>query len=803
MPGDAQGSWVNLGLDGKNRLIASDQFGPLYRFPAPAPGKRLQAADIEEIPAKIRAVNGMLWAFDSLYVGVNDYEDRSKSGLYRLTDSNGDDHLDHVQLLRHISARGDHGVHAVKLAPDGKSIFLICGNNAEPVPADIYRISNHWGEDHLLPRMPDGRGHNRHRLAPGGIIYKVSPDGTHWEVYSSGYRNIFDADFNADGELFTYDADMEYDFNTPWYRPTRVNHVVSGSDYGWRNGTGKWAEWYADSLPAAVNIGPGSPTGVAFGYGAKFPAKYQKALFIQDWSWGKLYAVHLEPRGSSYMGEKENFISGVPLPLTDLVIHPDDGAMYFTIGGRRVQSGLYRVTYTGGEDTSPVYVYPGTEGQRDRALRRSLESYHGRMGNGAIPFAWDHLDHDDPFIRNAARAALESQPPSSWSEKAFGEKHPGQKIQSLLALTRVWGTDPFHREESDPPVNRKSGSRILSALAEIDYGSLSERNRQALVRTYHVALNRFGFPDDDLIDKIIHQLDPHFPAQTQESNRLLCEVLVYLQAPSAAKKAIGLLNSAITQEEQMEYARSLRMLRNGWTHALRTNYFEWFLKAANYRGGASFVQFMTRIRADAVATLTEQDKIDLREILMRKPEAKSPLEAATATLAGRITSTNWTVDDLSRVGDHMRGRDFERGRKMFAATACFSCHRFNNEGGANGPDLTSAGHRYSPRDLLDQIVNPNKEINEQFVPVQVTQLEGQTVYGIIVNLNRDMIQINTDLANPDQRIGLDRKRIKSINPSPVSPMPPGLLNRLEKEEIFDLVAYILSGGNPEDKRFSN
>lgn len=803
MPGDAQGSWVNLGLDGKNRLIASDQFGPLYRFPAPAPGKRLQAADIEEIPAKIRAVNGMLWAFDSLYVGVNDYEDRSKSGLYRLTDSNGDDHLDHVQLLRHISARGDHGVHAVKLAPDGKSIFLICGNNAEPVPADIYRISNHWGEDHLLPRMPDGRGHNRHRLAPGGIIYKVSPDGTHWEVYSSGYRNIFDADFNADGELFTYDADMEYDFNTPWYRPTRVNHVVSGSDYGWRNGTGKWAEWYADSLPAAVNIGPGSPTGVAFGYGAKFPAKYQKALFIQDWSWGKLYAVHLEPRGSSYTGEKENFISGVPLPLTDLVIHPDDGAMYFTIGGRRVQSGLYRVTYTGGEDTSPVYVYPGMEGQRARALRRSLESYHGRMGNGAIPFAWDHLDHDDPFIRNAARAALESQPPSSWSEKAFGEKHPGQKIQSLLALTRVWGTDPFHREESDPPVNRKSGSRILSALADIDYGSLSERNRQALVRTYHVALNRFGFPDDDLIDKIIHQLDPHFPAQTQESNRLLCEVLVYLQAPSAAKKAIGLLNSAITQEEQMEYARSLRMLRNGWTHALRANYFEWFLKAANYRGGASFVQFMTRIRADAVATLTEQEKIDLREILMRKPEAKSPLEAATATLAGRITSTNWTMDDLSRVGDHMRGRDFERGRKMFAATACFSCHRFNNEGGANGPDLTSAGHRYSPRDLLDQIVNPNKEINEQFVPVQVTQLEGQTVYGIIVNLNRDMIQINTDLANPDQRIGLDRKRIKSINPSPVSPMPPGLLNRLEKEEIFDLVAYILSGGNPEDKRFSN
>ena len=110
-----------------------------------------------------------------------------------------------------------------------------------------------------------------------------------------------------------------------------------------------------------------------------------------------------------------------------------------------------------------------------------------------------------------------------------------------------------------------------------------------------------------------------------------------------AEKAIGLLNDAITQEEQMEYARSLRMLRNGWTTPCAVNYFEWFLKAANYRGGASFVQFMTRIRADAVATLSEQEKIDLKGILMRKPEAKSPLEAATATLAGRTTYTNWTV----------------------------------------------------------------------------------------------------------------------------------------------------------------
>lgn len=800
VPGDKQGSWVNLGLDGKNRLIASDQFGGLYRFPAPAPGKTLVASDIEKVPAEIKAVNGMLWAFDSLYVGVNDYEDSSKSGLYRITDSDGDDHLDHVELLRHIPARGDHGVHAVKLSPDGKSLFLICGNNAEPTDVDRENISN-FGEDHLLPRMPDGRGHNRSRLAPAGIIYKVSPDGKHWERYSMGYRNIFDADFNADGELFTYDADMEYDFNTPWYRPTRVNHVVSGTDYGWRNGTGKWAEWYADSVPATVNIGPGSPTGVLFGYGAKFPAKYQNAFFIMDWSWGKLYSVFLEPKGSSYTGYKEDFISGVPLPLTDMVIHPEDGAMYFAIGGRRVQSGLYRVTYVGDEDTSPAMKK--SAGQKERDVRIVLEQFHGKQDDRAVQLAWRYLDHEDPFIRNAARSALESQPAINWGRRAFREQNAAKKIQALLALTRVRGIDPFHRTDSDPAQNNMQGARILGALSDIDYESLDEQDRQALVRTYHVAINRFRGAETDLAGKIISQLDPHFPADNQESNRLLCETLVYLQAPNVAQKAITLLENATTQEEQMEYARSLRMLKTGWTNALRTSYFEWFLKAANFRGGASFVAFIQNIRNDAELTLTNKEKTDLAELLNREPEIKSPLEAAMSALAGRTNFTDWKLEDLSDAADNMTGRDFARGRRMFAATACFSCHRFNNEGGATGPDLTSSGGRYSPHDFLDQIINPSKEINEQFVPVQVTMLDDSTVHGVIVNLSKDRVMINTDLTNPNQRTSVDRKLVKSLDPSPVSPMPPMLLGRLEKEEIFDLVAYVLSGGNPEDKRFES
>ena len=87
---------------------------------------------------------------------------------------------------------------------------------------------------------------------------------------------------------------------------------------------------------------------MAFGYGAKFPAKYQRALYCMDWAYGKLYAVHVVPDGAGYRATFEPFVEGKAWDGTDVVVNRD-GAMYVTIGGRGTQSGLYRVIYTGKE----------------------------------------------------------------------------------------------------------------------------------------------------------------------------------------------------------------------------------------------------------------------------------------------------------------------------------------------------------------------------------------------------------------------------------------------------------------------
>ena len=188
VPKDKEGSWVSMCADPKGRLIVSDQYGPLYRVTPPALGGKAEDTKVEKIDAPIGEAQGLLWAFDSLYVVVNKGA-RYESGLYRVRSSKDDDRLDEVKLLRKINGGGEHGPHAVLLSPDGKSLYVVCGDGTKMMDLAGSRVPRHWGEDHLLPRMPDGNGFMAGVLGPGGCIYKVDPEGKNWELITTGFRN--------------------------------------------------------------------------------------------------------------------------------------------------------------------------------------------------------------------------------------------------------------------------------------------------------------------------------------------------------------------------------------------------------------------------------------------------------------------------------------------------------------------------------------------------------------------------------------------------------------------------------------
>src|SRR5262249_13859167 len=250
------------------------------------------------------------------------------------------------------------------------------------------------------------------------------------------------------------------------------------------------------------------------------------------------------------------------------------------------------------------------------ALRHRLEAFHGQRDPAAVDAAWPHLGHEDRFVRYAARTAIEHQDPKTWKERALKETDPAKALGALLALVRATTQDPFHhpRKPGDPVPGAELESPILDALERLGWEKLTDSQRLDLLRIYAVLFNRTGKPDETARQKLIARFDRQYPARGRELNADLCQLLVYLEAPDVVAKSLRLMAEAPTQEEQIEYARSLRVLAKGWTPTQRKEYFEWYRKAANFKGGASLGGFFRLMKADAVATITEKEKAELKPI---------------------------------------------------------------------------------------------------------------------------------------------------------------------------------------------
>ncbi|MEZ6014445.1 MAG: c-type cytochrome [Planctomycetota bacterium] len=805
VPRDTEGSWVALTKDDRGRLYASDQGGKgIYRITPAAIDTAGATTRVERVDVGVSGAQGMCWAFDSLYVNVNG------QGLWRIRDTDGDDQLDSAENLIPLGNGGEHGPHAVMKTQDGQGLYFIAGNHTEAPPFQGSRAPSNWREDLLLPRLWDARGHARGILAPGGWIARCDPDGKNIEIVSSGYRNQYDIAVDANGEMFTYDADMEWDIGLPWYRPTRVCHVTSGSEFGWRSGTGKWPAYYEDSLPPVLDIGPGSPTGITFGTGAKFPARYQRALFILDWTFGTIYALHLEPKGSSFVATKEDFVWSKPLAVTDTVIG-DDGAMYFAVGGRGSASALYRIVYRGQEATVPVGPLEADGAAEARALRHQLEAFHGHEDPTALDAAWPHLASTDRFVRFAARIAVENQPVATWRARALAERRPQAAVAALTALARQGAPEDL--------------ASIVAALGRNDLRvwlrtPAFEPQVLGVLRAYELAFARLGPPDDALRLRALGALEPLFPGASNAVNSELAALLTYLRSPTVVAKTLAQMALETPTElppwaeliqrndsyggpiakmldnmpplQDIHYALVLRNATEGWTLPMRKAYFDFFPEAAQHPGGMSYGGFLENIRADAEDTLSPSERRSLATSLGRSLIEAIAVDVTPPQGPGR----EWTVAAASAaLGAQLSGRDYDRGRNLFHATSCSACHRFDGEGGAIGPDLTTVANKFSLADLLEAIVEPSKVISDQYGSHIVMDKDGQIAEGIMVEDGEELrVYLRDYSAEP---VVFERADVTAIRESPLSQMPAGLLDSLNPEELKDLVAFLMSGG---DKR---
>jgi putative heme-binding domain-containing protein len=249
--------------------------------------------------------------------------------------------------------------------------------------------------------------------------------------------------------------------------------------------------------------------------------------------------------------------------------------------------------------------------------------------------------------------------------------------------------------------------------------------------------------------------------------------------------------------ENIHYAYCLRRVQDGWTLEARKFYFSWLKDTMTKSGGKSFVGSIRAIREDAIKHLTKEDAAavswllgDVETVdLSKLPTAKGP-------------PVVWTVDSaMALFKEGLHGRNFENGKKMFSAGRCIACHRFQGEGGYSGPDLGSVGQRFSIRDMLVSICEPSDSVSEQYYASLVKLKDGESLYGRVIYKNDKEIAVAPNPYNLGELVKKSADSVKSIEPSQISMMPPGMIASMNKDELRDLMAYLISGGNKEHAVF--
>jgi putative heme-binding domain-containing protein len=483
--------------------------------------------------------------------------------------------------------------------------------------------------------------------------------------------------------------------------------------------------------------------------------------------------------------------------------------MYVTIGGRGGQSALYRITYQGTESTAPVAWFDATPEQK---LRRELEALRDVAPSAAaLDKAWPLMGHADRWVRYAARIAVEHQPVDAWRSRVKADANLDLALNAALALARSGGAQDL---------------AAIVAAADSAANTKDLRLRQDRLRVFHVAFSRHGKPDAATVARLGKESAGRIPSGDNALDRLLAQLAIYLGEPSAPARVLQAMkvaqpSPAVVADPEIlarhpGYAKAaaaamavtpsstriglavyLSRATVGWTPELRKQFFGFLDELALAQGGNSLKGFVRNIRKETLAAMPEAERAGFEPIA----PAVKVVPLPTAEGPGRL----WTHAEALKAWEDAKAKksfDFANGQKMFAAALCSQCHRMGNDGGAQGPDLSGLGARSAPADVLMSIVQPNAVLSDQYANSIIGRVDGGKTIGRILNEEGDKLQLSVNPFDPSVQISVNRSDILSIDRSPDSPMPVGLINSLNAQEVADLLAYLVSGANPKDAMYA-
>ena len=755
---NSQGSWVALCEAPGAVLYAADQYGAVWRA-----SMRARPMEFARIPATIGGAHGLVWYDDALYCVVAE-SSSARTGLWRVDDSDGDSIPDAPRLLRAFEGGGEHGPHGLVVGPDDQ-LWIVGGNHTTLPECAQSRVPLLWSEDNLTPIIEDPRGHANGIRAPGGWIVKTDKLGERFELVSMGYRNAYDLAFDTRGELYTWDSDMEWDVGAPWYRPVRIAQAVSGSDFGWRTGSSKWPTSWLDTLPSTADLGRGSPTGLVFGTGLRAPARWQRALYACDWSFGTIWALDLKDDGAASTATAVPFLRGTPFPATDILVG-SDGALWISSGGRRTRSGLYRVSWTDAASSVPAEPLALSAALLER---RALERLH------APNQTWTADDEarvaaalasSDRWLAYAARVALE---------------HAG--IESFDALVARGCTEP---ELILAGLRRWPNERRTWIMAQLNtLPSTTVEARREWLRLAHVACVRLAPLQADESSALQARAQAMGWCGDERADWDRASLLGHFGGAAAIEALLGRLETSRKQEDQLHLAYVLSGMASPIDLDQRRRFLtRWRDLLPLMRGGESLQLYAERMRDRFVASIPADQLAHLADAVSKPVDSPAAPTAATASFVRAWTRAE-VRELLSQRGTPSTAA---AGQAAFAGATCSACHRIDGAGGSSGPDLTTLGSRFGVDDLLDALFEPSKTISDQYADTELQTDEGDLYVGRVES-DRDGIVRLVDSAG--RKLEVESARIVVRRPWKLSRMPVGLLDTLDEAGIRALFDYSL------------
>ena len=249
--------------------------------------------------------------------------------MWRLTDKNNDGYAEKKEAISsgygvHVGFSG-HGMSGLEMGPDGKVYWQI-------------------GDIGFNGKSPDGK---LHEYPNSGVVVRSNPDGSDFEVFAYGNRNVHEFVFDDYGNLISVDNDGDHPGESE-----RLVYIVDGADIGWRTNWqfGKYRDksnntykvWMDEQmfkprfegqaayfLPPLANYISG-PTGMLYNPGTALGPQWKNTFFVGEFngnpSTSGIHAFKLKPKGASFeLSETKNFVRGI---LATGIDFGPDGAMY-------------------------------------------------------------------------------------------------------------------------------------------------------------------------------------------------------------------------------------------------------------------------------------------------------------------------------------------------------------------------------------------------------------------------------------------------------------------------------------------